>query len=275
MDPAGSKGLIYMPGATFPTSSGCSARYGRMMRRGFLLIVLSVLACGGPAVGQPTPLLETSAPATSVAESVESTSAEGPALSQGNGKEVTPEPSTAMPAPTETPSPDPSLSTATTVSPTSTPTPGPEPTSYQTEASAIKPEAITGPVVLVGGAAFTVELAITSKERIQGLSGRPALTPGAGMLFVYEQEGIYRFWMKEMQFHLDIVWIGPDCTVVDVTVNAPSPEPGQTLAQLPRFGPGFPAQYALEINAGEAAIMGIGPGAQVEFAGDLGGRYGC
>ena len=116
---------------------------------------------------------------------------------------------------------------------------------------------------------------MTVEQQIQGLSGREVLAPGTGMLFVYQQESRYRFWMREMRFPLDIVWIGAGCAVVDLTLDAPPPETGQTLEQLPRFSPGDPVQYVLEINAGESASGGIGIGDPVEFAGDLAGRYGC
>ena len=124
-------------------------------------------------------------------------------------------------------------------------------------------------------ATFRVELAMTVEEQIQGLSDRPSLPSESGMLFVYERQSRYNFWMKDMHFPLDMVWIGADCTVVDVTLNAPPPEPGQTLDQLPLYSPGLPAQFVLEINAGEAEAAGIAPGAPVVFSGSLAGRHGC
>ena len=82
-------------------------------------------------------------------------------------------------------------------------------------------------MVKIAGADFPVELAITAEEQIQGLSGRPALAAGTGMLFVYQQQSKYSFWMPDMRFPLDIVWISSDCVVADVTLNALPPEPGQ------------------------------------------------
>ncbi len=120
-----------------------------------------------------------------------------------------------------------------------------------------------------------MELAITSEEKSQGLSDRPTLAPNTGMLFVYEQQSRFSFWMRNMRFPLDMIWIGADCTVADVTLNAPPPEPGQTLDQLPRFRPASPALYVLEINAGEAPAKDIEAGVEVAFTGDLAGRYGC
>ena len=130
-------------------------------------------------------------------------------------------------------------------------------------------------MVIVGETAFPMELAITIAEQIQGLSDRSSLAPGTGMLFVYEQESKLTFWMKDMHFPLDMVWIGVDCTVVDITLNAPPPEPDQTLEELPLFAPGVPAQFVLEINAGEANLVGLATGDRVEFAGSLAERHGC
>ena len=52
------------------------------------------------------------------------------------------------------------------------------------------------------------------EERSQGLSGRPNLAAGTGMLFVFEQAGSYAFWMKDMRFPLDMVWIDAQCLQV-------------------------------------------------------------
>ena len=131
------------------------------------------------------------------------------------------------------------------------------------------------PVVRIGGAEFVVELAETPEERAQGLSDRPHLAPDTGMLFVFRQPGRYSFWMRNMHFPLDMLWIDAECTVVDVSLNAPPPEPGQAMDRLPLYTPAVPVQYVLEVNAGEAAAKGITEGASVEFAGSLDGRFGC
>ncbi len=120
-----------------------------------------------------------------------------------------------------------------------------------------------------------VELAVTPDERNQGLSGHPPLADNEGMLFVFENEAKWVFWMKDMLFPLDMVWIDSRCTVVDVTENAPKPEPGQGLGDLPHFSPKTLAQYVLEVNAGTAQRTRISIGDQVTFSGSLDGRFGC
>ena len=135
--------------------------------------------------------------------------------------------------------------------------------------------AIDAPVVTVGDTSFVVELAVTPAERSRGLSGHPPLADNEGMLFVFENEAKWTFWMKEMLFPLDMFWIDSGCVVVDITENAPKPEPGQALQDLPRYFPKTLAQYVLEVNAGTAQRTGIGIGDRVVFGGSLDGRFGC
>ena len=130
-------------------------------------------------------------------------------------------------------------------------------------------------MVTIGSASFVVEVADTGESRQQGLSGRESLDEGTGMLFVFNQERFLTFWMKEMNFPLDMVWIDASCKVVDISRDVPAPEPGQTLADLPTYGPETPAMYVLEINAGASAAAGFGPGEMVAFTGELEGKYGC
>ena len=79
------------------------------------------------------------------------------------------------------------------------------------------------PLVAIGEASWPVELAVTPEERSQGLSGREVLPEGSGMLFVFEGDQHLSFWMREMNFPLDMVWIDSSCHVVDVTRRCPNP----------------------------------------------------
>jgi hypothetical protein len=66
------------------------------------------------------------------------------------------------------------------------------------------------------------------------------------MLFILGSKGIPTFWMKDMNFPLDFIWIDDD-QVVDVTKNVPPPSPGESLAI---YSPKAPSNYVLELNAG-------------------------
>ena len=134
---------------------------------------------------------------------------------------------------------------------------------------------VIGPFVRVEDLVFPVEVAADSETRIRGLSGRPSLNSGTGMLFIFENSERFRFWMREMEFPLDIVWISSGCVVVDISVDVPVPDPETPLNDLPRYSPEGTARYVLEINGGEAATLGLGAGDQVQFLGELDGRYGC
>jgi hypothetical protein len=71
----------------------------------------------------------------------------------------------------------------------------------------VNPPLVTGTLVIAGRVKLTVELARTVDEQVRGLSGRPGLKPGYGMLFVYDHPQPVSIWMKDMVFPLDIIWI--------------------------------------------------------------------
>ena len=129
------------------------------------------------------------------------------------------------------------------------------------------------PVVEVGGVAFKVDIADDAAERSQGLSGRDQLPEDGGMLFVYQEPVVPGFWMRQMRFPLDFVWIGDDCEVVDVTPNVPAPEAGTSDSELTLYHPAAPVLYNLEVNAGMVERHGIKAGDSVRFRNVPGG--GC
>ncbi|MCI0619921.1 DUF192 domain-containing protein [Candidatus Wolfebacteria bacterium] len=107
-----------------------------------------------------------------------------------------------------------------------------------------------------------VEVADTSALRTQGLSGRASLASGTGMLFVFEREDTYGFWMKDMRFPIDIIWLRPvsgrvpeaaagtngiDAVPVEIVyvVHGATPESYPAI-----FEPLLPAQYVLEVPVG-------------------------
>ncbi len=170
-----------------------------------------------------------------------------------------------------TPTPVPSAVSAPTVTPSPTDTPAP--TLTLTPTPTLLPEG--GARVIIGDAVYWVDLALTPEERSQGLSGRPSLNIHAGMLFVYDDDGPRTFWMPEMHFPLDMVWIRSDCIVDGVTSDVPNPPADTPRDQLPRYPSTGPVRFILEINAGQADAHGITPGSPVHFAGQIEGRWGC
>jgi uncharacterized membrane protein (UPF0127 family) len=104
------------------------------------------------------------------------------------------------------------------------------------------------------------EIAASEEERKTGLMFRESLGEGEGMLFVNKQEGIYTFWMKNMRFPIDIIWIGKDKQVVFMANNAlPCKEDCQTIS------PDAPARYILEVKAGFINKNRVKIGDKVDF----------
>jgi uncharacterized membrane protein (UPF0127 family) len=116
-------------------------------------------------------------------------------------------------------------------------------------------------VTLPGGAVYA-EIVDTPISRAKGLSGRRGLAPDEAMLFVFDYPGKYGFWMKDMLFPIDIVWISEDGTVVHIERNI-SPDtyskqaPPQTFMNTPD------AKYVLELASGQAERFGLYLGTKV------------
>lgn len=96
---------------------------------------------------------------------------------------------------------------------------------------------------------FTVEIADTEILRTKGLSGRKTMLKDTGMLFIFPTSGIYNFWMKEMHFPLDFIWINQN-KIVDITENVASPSPNTPDNQLTIYNPKMAVDKVLELNVG-------------------------
>jgi len=106
--------------------------------------------------------------------------------------------------------------------------------------------------VIIDDVKVKVEIADEPIEMSKGLSNRKNLDENHGMLFVFSTPGQPAFWMKDMEFSIDIIWIKDD-TVVDIAPNLPV----VAAEFLSTYSPKEPANYVLEVNAGFAAEHGI------------------
>lgn len=120
---------------------------------------------------------------------------------------------------------------------------------YQTELNLIR----------IGSAELKVEIADSQGERGQGLGGRKSLPENQGMLFVFEKPARYPFWMRAMNFPLDIIWLDADYQIVDLAARVePSSYPNA-------FVPNQEALYVLEVNADWAEKNNIKIGSRAVF----------
>ncbi len=95
------------------------------------------------------------------------------------------------------------------------------------------------------GTVIQIEVVKTPEERARGLMFREGLEENDGMLFVFEEEGYPSFWMKNVRFPLDILWLDGDLMVVHISANTPPcrAEPCEIYTS-PK-----PAKYVLELKA--------------------------
>lgn len=114
-----------------------------------------------------------------------------------------------------------------------------------------RPSAIK--TIKVGAADVNVEIADTLAAQQRGLSGRASLAPDAGMLFVYQDKAIRYFWMPDMRFSLDVLWVA-DGRVVGIQENIP---PFTPAGEITRFQSNAPVDMVLEMNAGWIARNGV------------------
>ena len=105
--------------------------------------------------------------------------------------------------------------------------------------------------VTIGIHRIQVEVANTPERMARGLSGRSQLAEGRGMIFPYARVERHGFWMFDMRFDIDIVWIRAD-RIVDVTLRARHDPPGE----LPVYRPNEPADLVLEVPAGTSQRLG-------------------
>ncbi|MEI7765707.1 MAG: DUF192 domain-containing protein [bacterium] len=113
--------------------------------------------------------------------------------------------------------------------------------------------------VKIAGAIVKVDLALDIKDQGKGLSGRNSLLSDEGMLFIFSKPDKNYFWMKEMNFPIDMVWIGDDFKVIYIKNNA------QPSSYPESFGPDVDSRYVLEISAGFSEKNNLKVGDFVEF----------
>ena len=112
------------------------------------------------------------------------------------------------------------------------------------------------PSVELHGRKFAVEIADTDAARRQGLMNRERLEAGHGMLFVYQEPEIMRFWMMNTHMPLDILFFDDHVRLVDIHRDA-QPCFAEPCA---RYYSHVLAKYALELPAGTAGELGVAPG---------------
>lgn len=129
--------------------------------------------------------------------------------------------------------------------------------------SAVYPTPLPKIDLFINDKQFLVEVAQTDAQKSLGLSDREGLNQNAGMLFVFNKPSRQYFWMKDMKFPIDIIWIDENKKIVGNVMNA-KPEDYPEAYPSPQN-----VAYVLEISSGAVKKLGIKIGYGVIF--DLSG----
>lgn len=114
------------------------------------------------------------------------------------------------------------------------------------------------PTAEVNGEVFNLHIAVTDYDKNVGLSKYYTLSQDWGMMFVYEEEQELRFYMKDMRFPIDMIWLNENATVEKILSSL---EPCKTnCTTYSGWG-----KYVLEINAGLSEELNITEGTQIKL----------
>ena len=118
------------------------------------------------------------------------------------------------------------------------------------------------PWVEIAGERFQVEVADDDDERARGLMFRDAMPADHGMLFIHDRQEPQAYWMKNTRIPLDILYFDSGRRLVSQQRDVPPCSAGDRCPPYPSRGP---ARYVLELNAGQAARLGLEDGAELRF----------
>lgn len=107
---------------------------------------------------------------------------------------------------------------------------------------------------------FQLDVANTHELRREGLSGRTQLESNEGMLFLYDTRGEYGFWMKDMNFPIDIVWLNDEDEIITIAADVSPDSYPET------FYPAKKASKVIEIPAETAADLDLKIGDQLNLS---------
>lgn len=117
--------------------------------------------------------------------------------------------------------------------------------------------------IVLDGKTITVEMAKTNEQHEHGLMYRTSMPENDGMLFVFNDEDIRYFWMKNTYIDLSIGYFDKDKALVDIQeMKATS----MMETRPPSYPSAKPAMYALEMNKGWFAKNKVKLGQKFQFS---------
>jgi hypothetical protein len=114
----------------------------------------------------------------------------------------------------------------------------------------------------INGHSFSLYLAKTSQDQAVGLAKFNKIDKNQGMLFIFSKPDYYSFWMKNMKFPIDIIFINKNI-IVDIFQNVPSQKNNDNL---PIYTTKNKADKVLELNSGITSEYKIKIGSEVKIS---------
>jgi uncharacterized protein len=116
--------------------------------------------------------------------------------------------------------------------------------------------------VSINGLQLSAEIPTTRELMAKGLAVKNELREDESMLFVFEEPSRHSFWMKDMRFPIDIMWVDGNGRIVHIEENL---EPCPLAPICPGYAPSTDSQYVLETVSGFAQRHNIGLGTEVKI----------
>ena len=105
-------------------------------------------------------------------------------------------------------------------------------------------------MIMIDDIPLEVQIADNESLRIRGLMFQDQLPPDQGMIFVFNEPGLYSLWMLNMQFSLDMIWFDQDGKIVHIEKDVPPCKTPLEIAACQSIIPDDMAVYVLEVTAG-------------------------
>lgn len=118
--------------------------------------------------------------------------------------------------------------------------------------------------IIISGQVFEVEVVSSGKDVTKGLSGRDSIESNQGMLFVFDNRYWEVFWMKDMKFNIDLLWLVGDI-VVGYEKNMPAPPLGVFDEELKKYASPEQVDRVLELSAGTIDRLNVKIGDRINL----------
>ncbi|QMU55387.1 MAG: DUF192 domain-containing protein [Nitrosopumilus sp.] len=104
--------------------------------------------------------------------------------------------------------------------------------------------------VMLDGVPIEVQIADTEPRRVRGLMFQDQMPLDQGMIFVFQEPGLYSLWMLNMQFSLDMMWFDADGKIVHIEKDVPPCKTALEITTCQSIIPEGDALYVLEVTSG-------------------------